>query len=63
VLVCTEVFLPMAELELAALGMRPGAMPMVVLPHPFGTLSAEEVQALADERVAELADLVFAPTS
>jgi hypothetical protein len=59
VLICTEVFLPMAELELAALGMRSGSMPMVVLPHPFGTLSAEEVQALADSRVTEVVDLVF----
>ena len=49
----------MAELELAALGMRSGSMPMVVLPHPFGTLSAEEVQALADSRVTEVVDLVF----
>jgi len=50
----THAFEPMARLEANSLGM--GNLPLVVLPHPVGTLPEPRARAAADsafERVVE----------
>jgi hypothetical protein len=50
--VVTEVFANLAATAARARGYPD--LPILVLPHPMETRSAEEIEALADERFAEL---------
>ena len=50
----THVFEPMARLEANSLGM--GNLPLVVLPHPVGTLPEGPARALADSAFARVVE-------
>ncbi len=54
VLVVTSEFVRLAQTLLRARN-RP-KIPMVVLPHPFEPLPADEIKELAKEKYAEIAD-------
>jgi hypothetical protein len=49
----------MARLEANSLGM--GNLPLVVLPHPVGTLLDQEARAVADSAIAEVLSAITAP--
>jgi hypothetical protein len=48
----THVFEPMARLEANSLGM--GNLPLVILPHPVGTLPKPLARALVDSALERL---------
>jgi hypothetical protein len=52
VAVVTEKFVSLAKASARALGYPD--LPMVVVPHPFETLSAAAIREIADEKVHEL---------
>ncbi len=55
----TEPFVSLAKATAQSLGFPD--LPLVVLPHPFETLSQEEVRRLCDERFDEVLSKVIAP--
>ncbi|HWP60931.1 MAG TPA: hypothetical protein VNL14_23750 [Candidatus Acidoferrales bacterium] len=58
VTVLTDEFAALAHAEREALG-APGH-PLVIVPHPVGSLSAEEARARAERGLPELLDAVMA---
>jgi uncharacterized ferredoxin-like protein len=54
--VVTEVFANLARTAARARGVDP--IPMLVLPHPMETRSAEEIERMADQRFAEAVALL-----
>ena len=52
VAVVTEKFVSLAKSAAKALGYPD--LPMIVVPHPFETLSAAAIREIADEKVHEL---------
>lgn len=57
VVVATEPFVTLARLRASVSGID--RLPILVLPHPFETLSEEEIRIIARDRVDELADLIL----
>ena len=55
----TEAFVPIAK-SLARTRGYPD-LPMVVVPHPFETLSADKVQQFARDSIPELMDRLLRP--
>lgn len=56
--VVTEVFANLARIAARARGIDP--LPLLVLPHPMETRSAEEIDRICDERFEEaIAQLVI----
>lgn len=60
-MVVTEEFVGLAKAAARARGYPD--LPMVVLPHPFETKSAEEVERIAVEKAEELVQKLTAPAS
>ena len=58
VTVVSHVFVGLGKAQARALG-HPG-LPLAVIPHPFGSRTRDEVRALADKCVGEIAKLVAA---
>ena len=56
VVVVTEVFANLARTAAAARGVDP--IPMLVLPHPMETRSADEIDRIAEERFEEALGLL-----
>jgi uncharacterized ferredoxin-like protein len=54
--VVTEVFANLARTAASARGIDP--IPLLVLPHPMETRSAEEIDRIAEERFAEAIALI-----
>ncbi|MEQ1776232.1 MAG: hypothetical protein ABL891_20835 [Burkholderiales bacterium] len=53
--VISNAFLGLGKAQARALG-HPG-LPLAVIPHPFGSRTRDEVSALAEQCVAEIAKL------
>jgi hypothetical protein len=51
-MVCSTAFTALGRAQAAALGFA--ALPMLVIPHPFGTRSREEIRAIAEQCVLQL---------
>ncbi len=58
VTVVSNVFVGLGKAQARALG-HPG-LPLAVIPHPFGSRTRDEVRALADQCVGEIAKLAAA---
>ena len=56
--VVSNAFIGLGKAQARALG-HPG-LPLAVIPHPFGSRSREEVRALAEQCVDEIARLAAA---
>ena len=56
--ICSTAFTTLGRAQAVALG-TPG-LPIAVIPHPFGARSRDEVRAIADQCVAEVARLAGA---
>ena len=52
--VCSSSFVPLGRAQASALGYS--ALPIAVVPHPFGTVSREAVRVMAQECVAQIAE-------
>jgi hypothetical protein len=59
VLVASQVFEPLARGEASAYGYED--LKILVMPHPFGSLTRAEVTQLADDLAPRLATLVDRP--
>ncbi len=53
--VVSNAFIGLGKAQARALGHA--ALPLAVIPHPFGSRSRDEVRALAEQCVAEIARL------
>ncbi len=53
--ICSTAFVGMGKLQSRALGMP--QMPIVVIDHPFGSRSREEVRGIAEHCADEMAKL------
>ena len=53
--VVSNAFIGLGKAQARALG--PPGLPLAVIPHPFGSRSREEVRALAEQCVDEIARL------
>ena len=58
VVVCSTAFTTLGRAQAAAMGEP--ALPIAVIPHPFGLRSREEVRDIAGQCVDEIARLVTA---
>jgi hypothetical protein len=56
VTICSTAFLTLGRAQARALG--DSALPIAVIPHPFGLRSRDEVREIASKCVDELAELV-----
>jgi hypothetical protein len=56
--ICSTAFTTLGRAQAAALGNA--GLPIAVIPHPFGARSRDEVKAIADQCVAEVARLAGA---
>jgi hypothetical protein len=57
--VCSAAFVAMGRAQAAKLGVA--ALPIVVVPHPFGLRTREEITVIAAECVSEIAKLSGMP--
>ena len=55
-LICTTAFMPLATKQAKALGRAD--LPIVVMPHPFSTLSSDQVRSTAAQCVASIIELM-----
>jgi hypothetical protein len=58
VTVVSNAFISLGKAQARSLGHT--NLPLAVIPHPFGSRTPEEVRALAEQCVAEIAKLVAA---
>ena len=58
VTVVSKVFIGLGRAQARSLGHP--TLPLAVIPHPFGSRTREEVRALADDCVSEIAKLAAA---
>jgi hypothetical protein len=58
VTICSTAFLTLGRAQARALG--DADLPIAVIPHPFGLRSREEVRAIAEKCVDDVARLVMA---
>ena len=56
VAVCSTAFLTLGRAQARALGNE--GLPIVVIPHPFGGRTREEVRKIAEQCVADIVELV-----
>jgi hypothetical protein len=57
--ICSTAFTTLGRAQAAALGNA--TLPIAVIPHPFGARSRDEVKAIADRCVTEVARLAAGP--
>ncbi|MDE3074194.1 MAG: hypothetical protein KGJ86_02080 [Chloroflexota bacterium] len=58
-MVCTEAFLSLSKAEAEALGLS--NLPQIVLPHPVGTRTAQEIEQLADAAIDQVVSAIMCP--
>jgi len=61
VTVCSTAFLTLGRAQARALGNA--ALPIAVIPHPFGARSREEVRKIAEQCVDDIVKLVSGETA
>jgi hypothetical protein len=59
-MVSTEAFLSLSRAEAQALGMAD--LPQVVLPHPVGTLTGEQIEGVADRALEQVVRALITST-
>ena len=59
--ICSTAFNTLGRAQAAALGIP--ALPIAVIPHPFGTRTRDEVRELARQCIADIVTLVTRKTS
>lgn len=58
--ICSTAFVAMGRAQSARLGFA--ALPIVVVPHPFGLRSRDELRAIAEACVDEIVKLAGSPS-
>jgi hypothetical protein len=58
-LCCSETFAPLARMEATAKGYP--TLPLVVVPHPFGTMPAAVVRGYAVNALPDVIDVLTTP--
>ncbi len=56
VVICSAPFVPLAKAQARVFGAPD--LPLVVIPHPLGGISQEEIQRRADNAVPQLMELI-----